>query len=153
MAVTVETTESEEMVLKYMWLLQHADGGAPAKTGRLAEYIEISPSSVTEMLDKLQSKGLAEHIKYQGASLTKEGEGIAVSILKRHCVMEWFMVQVLEVPEGQFHDEACEMEHVLTDSTAGKLRSLTDQPDTCPSCYDLNQLHCQYLVPGEVPRR
>ncbi|MFQ5552487.1 MAG: metal-dependent transcriptional regulator [Thermoplasmata archaeon] len=153
MAMAVETTESEEMVLKYMWLLQHDDDGTPAKTGQLAEYIQVSPSSVTEMLDKLQGKGLAEHRKYEGSSLTKEGERIAVSILKRHCVMEWFMVQVLEVPEGQFHDEACEMEHVLTDSTAAKLRGLTDQPDTCPSCYDLERLHCRHLVPGEVPRR
>ncbi|MEE9173944.1 MAG: metal-dependent transcriptional regulator, partial [Thermoplasmata archaeon] len=138
MAVAVETTESEEMVLKYAWLLQH-EGGVPAKTGQLADHIQIAPSSVTEMLDKLQAKGLAEHRKYLGASLTKEGERIAVSILKRHCVMEWFMVQVLEVPEGQFHDEACEMEHVLTDSTSAKLRALTDQPDTCPSCYDLER--------------
>ncbi|MFQ6013039.1 MAG: metal-dependent transcriptional regulator [Thermoplasmata archaeon] len=153
MTAPVETTESEEMVLKYIWLLQHEDDGVPAKTGRLAEYVQVSPSSVTEMLNKLQSKGLAEYRKYQGGSLTEEGERVAVSILKRHCAMEWFMVQVLEVPEGQFHDEACKIEHVLTEGTAEKLRALTDQPATCPTCYDLNQLHCQYLVPGEVPRR
>ncbi len=144
MAPPFDTTESEEMCLKYIWLLQNKDGG-PAKTGRLSEYLRIVPSSVTEMLEKLQKRGLVAYTKYQGASLTEEGERIAVSILQRHCVMEWFMVQVLEVPEGKFHDEACRMEHVLTVSTAEKLRKLTDQPDTCPHCYDLNQLHCQHL--------
>ncbi len=133
------------MCLKYIWLLQNEDGG-PAKTGRLSEYLKIVPSSVTEMLEKLQKRDLVTHTKYQGASLTSEGEKIAVGILKRHCAMEWFLVQVLEVPEGKFHDEACKIEHVLTESTAEKLRSMTDQPDACPACYDLNQLHCRHLI-------
>lgn len=145
MAPPFDTTESEEMCLKYIWLLQNEDSG-PAKTGRLSEYLKIVPSSVTEMLEKLQKRDLVEYTKYQGASLTSDGEQVAVSILKRHCVMEWFMVQVLEVPEGKFHDEACRMEHVLTEGTAEKLRAMTDQPDICPTCYDLNQLHCRHLI-------
>lgn len=145
MAPPFDTTESEEMALKYIWLLQNESGG-PAKTGELSRYLKVAPSSVTEMLAKLQGKGLARYEKYHGASLTPEGERIAVSILKRHCTMEWFMVQVLEVPEGRFHDEACRMEHVLTEGTAARLREMTDQPDTCPTCYDLNVLHCQHLT-------
>ncbi len=145
MAPPFDTTESEEMCLKYIWLLEN-EGGGPAKTGRLSEYLKIVPSSVTEMLEKLQKRDLVEYTKYQGASLTSDGRRIADSILKRHCVMEWFMVQVLEVPEGKFHDEACKMEHVLTESTTEKLRKMTDQPATCPTCYDLNQLHCQHLI-------
>lgn len=145
MAPPFDTTESEEMALKYIWLL-HNETGSAAKTGELSEYLDVAPSSVTEMLAKLQKKGLAEYEKYHGASLTEKGERIALSILKRHCAMEWFMVQVLEVPEGRFHDEACRMEHVLTESTAEKLRAMTDQPDTCPTCYDLRVLHCKHLT-------
>lgn len=152
MAPPFDTTESEEMALKYIWLL-HNEGEGPAKTGRLSEFLKIGPPSVTEMLEKLEKRGLVDYTKYQGASLTAEGERIAVSILKRHCVMEWFMVQVLEVPEGKFHDEACRMEHVLTESTAEKLRGLTDQPDTCPACYDLNRLHCRHLPVATVEAR
>ncbi len=133
------------MCLKYIWLL-HNEGEGPAKTGRLSEYLKIVPSSVTEMLEKLQKRGLVVYTKYQGASLTAEGERVATNTLKRHCAMEWFLVQILEVPEGQFHDEACKMEHVLTESTAEKLRGMTDQPGTCPTCYDLNQLHCRHLI-------
>lgn len=150
MAPPYDTTESEEMALKYIWLLESEDGG-PAKTGELSHYLKVAPSSVTGMLGKLQKRGLAKYEKYQGASLTPKGEEVAVSILQRHCVMEWFLVQVLGVPEGTFHEEACRMEHVLSEGTARRLRALTDQPDTCPSCYDLERLHCRYLpVPAEA---
>lgn len=148
MAPPFDTTESEEMCLKYIWLLQHEDDG-PAKTGRLSQFLNIVPSSVTQMLGKLEKRNLVVYEKYHGASLTPEGEQIAVSILERHCAMEWFLVQVLGVPEGRFHDEACKMEHALSEDTTARLRTLTDQPATCPSCYDLNQLHCRHLISAQ----
>ena len=144
-AVTLNLTENVEMYLKYIYLLSERNRG-PAKTGEISEYLKVAPSSVTEMLERLQDEGLARYRKYHGATLTKSGRQIAVRILKRHCTMEYFLVQSLHVPEGRFHDEACEMEHVLSDDTARRLRKLIDQPATCPSCYDLGSLHCKYLV-------
>ncbi len=139
------TNENVEMYLKYIYLLTR-DTEKPARTGDLSRYLKVSPASVTEMLEKLARRGLARHAKYQGARLTPGGRRIAVGILERHCVMEWFLAQNLQVPEPRFHDEACLMEHALSTDTARRLRELTSQPDTCPACYDLKQLHCRYLT-------
>jgi len=144
MAQTVQLTENVEMYLKYIYLLCQAHGG-PAKTGEVSHHLGVTPSSVTEMLDRLQAEGFLKHKKYQGASLTKKGRDVAVRILRRHCTMEYFLAQALGVPEGKYHDEACEMEHVLSDDTAQRLRKLINQPDTCPDCYDLEKLHCRHL--------
>jgi DtxR family Mn-dependent transcriptional regulator len=139
------TNENVEMYLKYVYLLTR-NSAAAARTGELSKLLKVSPASVTEMLEKLSEMKLLNHTKYQGARLTPKGRRIAVNILQRHCVMEWFLARTLKVPRGRFHDEACEMEHALSTDTARRLRALTDQPDTCPDCYDLKQLHCRYLI-------
>jgi len=145
MAQTLELTENVEMYLKYIYLLSQKNGG-PAKTGEISEHLDVAPSSVTEMLDRLQGEGFLKHQKYQGATLTKKGRDNAIRILQRHCTMEYFLVQALGVPEGRYHAEACEMEHALSDDTAARLRKLIEQPATCPDCYDLSKLHCKYLI-------
>lgn len=140
-----EWTENVEMYLKYIHLLAERNRG-PARTGEISRYLKVAPSSVTEMLERLQDDGLAKYQKYQGAVLTPRGREHAIRILRRHCTMEYFLVQALKVPEGRYHDEACEMEHVLSDDTARRLRKWIRQPTTCPKCYDLGSLHCRYLV-------
>lgn len=139
------TTENVEMYLKYIYLLTHENGGR-AKTGEISKALGVAPSSVTEMLEKLSTEGLAKYEKYQGAALTRKGERVAVSIMRRHCVMEYFLATVLNVPAGRYHDEACRMEHALSPDTARRLRGLVDQPETCPDCYDLSTLHCRHLT-------
>ena len=145
MAQALALTENVEMYLKYIYLLCQAHDG-PAKTGEISQHLKVTPSSVTEMLDRLQDDGFLKHQKYKGASLTKKGRDVAIRILRRHCTMEYFLAQALGVPEGKYHDEACEMEHVLSDDTAARLRKLIEQPHTCPDCYDLDKLHCTYLA-------
>ena len=142
---TLELTENVEMYLKYIYLLSQQNHGT-AKTGEISNYLEVAPSSVTEMLERLEKDHLVKYQKYQGATLTKRGKEIALKILRRHCTMEYFLVQKLSVPEGRYHDEACEMEHVLSDDTTRRLQKLIDQPETCPSCYELGSLHCKYLA-------
>ncbi len=138
--------ETVEMYLKYVYLLTR-DTKDAAHTGELSKLLGVSPASVTEMLEKLSGQKLLNHTKYQGARLTPRGRRIAVNILQRHCVMEWFLAKKLKVPSRRFHEEACEMEHAVSPDTARRLRALTDQPATCPDCYDLKRLHCRYLSP------
>ena len=144
MAPALELTENVEMYLKYIYLLSEQNHGT-AKTGEISHYLKVAPSSVTEMLERLQKDKLVRYAKYQGASLTKKGKYVALKILRRHCTMEYFLVH-LGVPEGKYHDEACEMEHVLSDDTTRRLQKLIDWPSTCPECYDLDRLHCKHLA-------
>jgi DtxR family Mn-dependent transcriptional regulator len=144
MAQALELTENVEMYLKYIFLLSEQNHGT-AKTGEISHYLKVAPSSVTEMLERLQKDRLVKYAKYQGATLTKRGKDVALKILRRHCTMEYFLVH-LGVPEGKYHDEACEMEHVLSDDTTRRLQREIDWPSTCPDCYDLTKLHCKHLV-------
>ena len=138
-------SENVEMYLKSIFLVGKETGGR-AKTGDISKDLAVSPSSVTEMLDKLQTQGLAKHTKYQGATLTKKGDAYARRILKKHCMIERFMVDTLRYSEGHFHDEACRLEHVISDETERRLRKLVGQPATCPDCYDLGKHRCSLLV-------
>jgi len=140
-------SENVEMYLKAIFLVAK-DHDGKAKTGDISKELSVSPSSVTEMFDKLQTEGLVRHAKYQGASLTKRGDAYARQILRKHCVIERFMVTTLRYPEGAFHDEACKMEHVVSDETERRLRKLVGQPKTCPDCYDLLRHYCSRLFPA-----
>lgn len=144
MAQALELTENVEMYLKYIFLLSAHNHGT-AKTGEISHYLKVAPSSVTEMLERLKKEKLVKYAKYQGATLTTKGKTVAEKILRRHCTMEYFLVQ-LGVPEGRNHDEACKMEHVLSEDTTRRLQKQIDWPGDCPECYDLTRLHCSHLV-------
>ncbi len=143
MAQAPQLTENVEMYLKYIYLLSQQNHGT-AKTGEISHYLKVAPSSVTEMLERLSQEKLVRYTKYQGATLSKKGRDIALKILRRHCTMEYFLVS-LGVPEGKYHDEACEMEHVLSEDTTRRLQKQLDWPASCPDCYDLTRLHCKHL--------
>ena len=137
-------SENVEMYLKTIFLLSR-ERNRPAKTGDVSRALGVSPSSVTEMVDKLVGDGFLRHLPYKGATLTKTGDQYARRILQKHCILERFLVHVLDVPRGKFHDEACKMEHAISDDTAARLRRLVEQPSTCPDCYDSKKQHCRYL--------
>ncbi len=143
MAGTEGMSENVEMYLKSIYLLSRSNGG-PAKTGEISTELGVSPPSVTEMLDRLDEMGLLHHEKYHGARLTPAGEEVARNILRKHCLLERFLLDVLDVHEG-FHEQACKMEHALEDETAMRLTKLVELPKECPDCYDLKEHHCAHL--------
>jgi len=138
------TTESTEMYLKEIYLLSR-DGDA-AKTGDIADRLGVSPPSVTEKLSGMDD-AFVEYQKYKGAQLTEDGREMAEDILQKHCLVERFLVKFLDVDEG-FHEEACRIEHVMSDEVASQLGAIVDQESDCPSCYDASKKHCATLFTG-----
>jgi Mn-dependent DtxR family transcriptional regulator len=137
-----QVSESVEMYLKEIYILSR-DGDA-AKTGAIAERLGISAGSVTEMLDRLQEQGLLEYEKYRGARLTDDGTRQARELLRKHCLIERFLVESLGIEEG-FHEEACRLEHVMSDEVAERLERFVSVRDECPDCYDPDAQHCSAL--------
>lgn len=135
-------TESVEMYLKEIYLLSR--DGESAKTGAIADALGVSPPSVTDRLAHLEDRDLVEHEKRKGTTLTDEGEDAARRILRKHCRIERFLVNHLDVNEG-FHDEACRLEHAMSDDIADRLDAFVDLPDSCPDCYDHEAQHCSRL--------
>ncbi|MFB6163478.1 MAG: metal-dependent transcriptional regulator [Halococcoides sp.] len=141
-----EISESVQMYLKEIYLLSR--NGEAARTGDLADRLDVSPPSVTEMFGRLEDEGLLEYEKRRGAHLTDEGTDRARRLLRKHCLIERFLVDALDVETG-FHDEACELEHVLSDDTAERLERFVDMPAECPDCYDPDRQHCSRLAVGD----
>lgn len=135
-------SESVEMYLKEIYLLSR--DGDPARTGDIADRLDVSPPSVTQMLSRLEQRDLLEYEKRRGASLTDEGEERAVDLLAKHCLIERFLVEGLGVTDG-FHDEACRLEHALSDDVAARLTRYVERREECPDCYDAEAKHCEHL--------
>jgi Mn-dependent DtxR family transcriptional regulator len=138
-----------DQYLKAIYLLQRVEDG-PAATGALADSLDVSPASANEMIGKLEDRGLAEHEKYKGVTLTDDGIVRAREALQTYCIIERFLANVLDVAE--FRAEARELEPVIDDTVAERLDTIIDRNPECPDCFDAETDACCYLeVEPETP--
>jgi len=140
-------TESRAMntadqYVKAIYLVQATEDG-PASTGALADRLGVSPATANEMIGKLAERGLAEHEKYKGVELTDEGIVRARQALSTYCIIERFLVDVLDVEE--FRQEARELESVIDQTVAERLDTIIDRESDCPDCFDAELDHCREL--------
>ena len=106
--------------------------GTTAATGKLAEALRVSPGTVTSMLKTLSESGLAEYIPYEGARLTEAGRTLALRVLRRHRLIELFLVRTLNLPWDQVHAEAENMEHAVSDLLVDRIDAFLGCPATDP---------------------
>ena len=138
-----------DQYLKAIYLIQEMENG-PAATGALADMLDVSPASANEMIGKLESRGLAEHEKYKGVTLTDDGIVRAREALSTYCIIERFLANVLDVEE--FREEARELEAVIDDTVAERLDTIIDRDSSCPDCFDPEADACRHLeVEAETP--
>ncbi|MCX6650904.1 MAG: metal-dependent transcriptional regulator [Methanomassiliicoccales archaeon] len=123
-------SENVEEYLECIWEL--TQDGTPARTTDIAKHMKISPASVTEMLQRLDSFGYITYEKYKGASLTEAGMQIGSHIKRKHRLLERFLVDVLGISKEKSHDEACRLEHMLSDESERRISEMMNNPTTCP---------------------
>ena len=136
---------TQAQYLKTIYLVQEETNG-PASTGDIADNLGVSPASANEMIGKLESRGLAEHEKYKGVSLTDDGISRARDALQTYCIIERFLWEVLEVEE--FRTEARQLESVIDETVAERLDTIIDRQDCCPDCFDAETDACELLELG-----
>lgn len=124
------TTPAAEDYLKAIYHLSRS--GEPASTSMLAERLGIAAGSVTGMLKRLAEQGLVEHTPYYGARLTVQGEANAVRTIRRHRVLELFLVQVLGYPWDRVHEEAERLEHAVTEELVDRMAHVLGEPAVDP---------------------
>jgi len=117
-----------ENYLKSLWQL----GSDNVATQDLAQHLDVTPASATKMIKRLTEKGFVEHIPYKGASLTKEGEFRALSVVRRHRLLETFLSKTLELGSEQLHDEAERLEHALSDELEEAIANYLGNPTRDP---------------------
>src|SRR6056297_3676235 len=115
--------------LKAIWSLSR-DG--PASTNAIAGRLGFTPASVSGMLARLDEAGLVEHVRYRGATLTEAGRREALRLIRRHRLVETFMIRDLGYRWDEVHDEAEALEHAVSDRFAERLAELLGHPSHDP---------------------
>jgi len=88
-----------------------------AKTTEIADRLHNAPASVTEAFQRMKENGLVRYESHRGVSLTAKGYKIATKMKRKHRLLEVFLDRMLHLPHDKIHDQACKMEHALTDET------------------------------------
>jgi len=131
-----------DQYLKTIYLVQQVENG-PASTGRIAENLDVSPASANEMIGKLDDRGLLDHEKYKGVTLTEDGIVRARDALQTYCIIERFLVEVLDVEE--FREEARSLESVIDETVAERLDTIIEREPQCPDCFAPEEDVCALL--------
>ena len=124
------TSRSVDDFLKKVYSLQQVS--ERVSTNDLAEALNISAASVTDMAQRLQDASLIDYRKYYGVRLTSRGERIALRVLRRHRLIELFLIQHLGYAMHEIHDEAERLEHAVSDRFIESLASILGQPQLDP---------------------
>ncbi len=113
------TKSTAEKYLEVIYEIARSGGSTRVKD--VAETLNVSLPSVSEMLDRLVEQGFVAHDKYGRIKLTPKGRRIATRLDRKHSVIMRFFTDVLEVDEDTANKDACEIEHVISDETLEKL--------------------------------
>jgi DtxR family Mn-dependent transcriptional regulator len=121
-----------ENYVKAIYVLTHQAGVATAATGAIAQRLGISPGSVTGMLKTLSESGLVVYTPYEGVRLTDAGNALALRVLRRHRLIEQFLVATLDLTWDEVHEEAEHMEHAVSDLLVDRIDRYLGYPQTDP---------------------
>lgn len=104
-------SENVEMYLETIFVL--TEGGAVARTKDIAADWGVSQPSATEMVQKLAAQGYLHYEPYRGASLSPQGLTIGRAVIRKHRLLERFLVDVVDMDKAEATEAACTMEHVM----------------------------------------
>lgn len=105
-------------------------------TSKIAERLNLSPSSVSEMLKHLSQRGLVKYAE-KGVVLTEEGELFAKKVIRKHRISERLLTDILGFSWDEVHEEACRLEHAMSPEMEEKITEKLDNPKTCPHGYPI----------------
>jgi DtxR family Mn-dependent transcriptional regulator len=123
-------TRSVEDYLKAIYTL--SPQGRTASTSEIAHRLDLSPASVSGMVKRLSEQGLLEHVPYKGVQLTPDGRRAALRMLRRHRLIEAYLVAFLGYTWDTVHDEAERLEHAVSDTLVERMAAVLGHPTVDP---------------------
>lgn len=123
-------SSAHEDYLKAIYTLM-AEGNK-VNNSALANYLEVSPASTTNMVKKLAELELVEYEPYQSITLTEAGKRVALEVLRHHRLLELYLHQKLNLPWDLVHAEAEKLEHVLSETLEDAIAAALDHPTVDP---------------------
>lgn len=128
----MKTSTAYEDYLKAIFKLAEQRQNETVSTTAIAERLAIASASVTGMLKRLSNDGLIEYERYQGARLTAAGAAIAIDMIRRHRIIETFLVRDLDVPLAEVDAEAEILEHAFSSALIDRLWDHLGRPEFDP---------------------
>ncbi len=123
-------SQAVEDYLKVIYKLESEGKGA--STTRIAEAMDVSSASATNMIKRLAKMSLVDYQSYKGASLTESGEKIALEVIRHHRLLELYLLEVMGYSWDEVHDEAEKLEHHISEQFEDKIAELLDNPTQDP---------------------
>jgi DtxR family Mn-dependent transcriptional regulator len=123
-------TPATEDYLKTVYKLE--DANEVVATNAIAERMDVSAASVTNMMKKLSEMGLVEYARYQGITLTDAGRKIALEIVRHHRLLEVYLAEAMGFGWDQVDAEAERLEHVISEEFEDKMDEMLGYPTTDP---------------------
>lgn len=127
-------SESVENFIKAVYVLQTEadttvdDEPVRISTNALRDALQITAPSVTDMARRLVEDDLIDYVKYQGVRLTEKGHALALNLIRRHRLIELYLVQELDYELHEVHDEAEKLEHAVSERFIAAIDSKLNEP-------------------------
>jgi DtxR family Mn-dependent transcriptional regulator len=124
-------------VENYLKAIHHGQSTLPKgqrllPMGQVASALSVTPGTATTMVKALAESGLVEYEPYTGVRLTKAGDKLAALVLRRHRLVELFLVQVMGMSWDEVHDDAEQLEHVVSDRLIERIDAMLGRPKHDP---------------------
>lgn len=128
----LKTSPAHEDYLKAVFKLAELSPDAPVSSSAVADRLSVAQASASAMLKRLGQEGLVDYERYQGARLTPAGAAIAVDMIRRHRIIETFLVRDLAVPLDEVDAEAEVLEHAFSSALIDRLWHHLGRPEFDP---------------------
>ena len=151
------STRAEENYLKAIYKLseiakpRHERESASIPTNAIAQEMQTSAASVTDMLQRLAEKKLVSYEKYRGVTLTDAGRQLAVHLLRRHRLWEVFLSETLGFSWDQVHDLAEELEHIESNELTDRLDAFLGHPKFDPHGDPIPNSEGKFTLRQQIP--
>lgn len=134
-------TSTVEDYLKCILLEQQRDPETLVSMRRISSTLQLAPGTVTAMMKTLADSGLVAYEPYSGVRLTPAGHQLAVHVLRRHRLIELFLVKVMGMDWSEVHGEAELLEHAVSDRLIERMDEMLGYPSTDPHGDPIPDVH------------
>ena len=124
-------SSTEENYLKAIYKISERDSKA-ASTNAISKEMKTTAASVSDMLQRLSSKGLTHYEKYKGVTLTEKGNSLATALIRKHRLWEVFLVEKLDFTWDEVHELAEQLEHIQSIKLVNRLDKFLGNPKFDP---------------------
>jgi len=129
---SVMPSSTVENYLKQILIESIQAGSSEVAMGKVAECLQVTPGTATTMVKSLEKKGWLNYRPRKGVKLTTSGKKMGMNMLRRHRLLETFLVETLGLDWAEIHEEAEELEHAISEKVLEKLDEFLGRPTHDP---------------------